>query len=858
MSDQSLSARVTRANQRMIQQVAISYAIVASLWIVISDQLLALSVNEAALPRVAIYKGLAFVMVTAALLYFLLRAVTAHTAQGSMQEHAATWPPPDTALLTRRSGAGAYAIALLAIAVTFALRGSWDVSLEERPTFNLFMIPITLSALLSGLGPGLFVTALAVVGVSGLLPLPIEALRVDSTAEAVLIGMMAINGVAISVVCEALHMARRRAEALMTSQQRVLEEYRLLSDQLPDCVWRKDLEGRYVSCNARFAAAIGRAPHEVIGHKETELFPSDDALRWRAEDLRVIESRTPLEREELWCTAQQVIGWVLVSKAPVLDNTGACIGTIGVARDISGRHAAEEALRDSESHLRALFELGEDAILMFVLKPDGTPGRFIDFNPAAVALLGWSRDELLDLEPARLLHAMNRALAREIGQRLQQAGRLRIDLTIIGKRGNELPVDATITLVRQRDDGTQAALAVLRDMSDRRQADAEQARLQAQVIEMQKNQAIGQLAGGIAHDFNNILATVLGYCELAMTRAAVMPGSRLHDYLDAIHSAGERGRDLVSKMMTFSRSAPQVPAQRPDPVFVEPIVEEALRLLRATIPSSTRINFERGTQLSAVYAERVEIEQMIMNLVINARDAIDGIGGITVEIHPPREVSGICRACRQDIDGHYLAIAVSDTGQPFYTTKEVGRGTGLGLSVVHGIAHKLGGHILLRSTLDMGSTFDILLPAASALPPTADAAELLADAEAEVHNDGRGRHVMVVDDEPLLALYWREVLETAGYRVSEFHDGALALEAFLAAPDTFDAVLTDQTMPGIPGDVLARRIRELRPALPVILCSGYSERLALPDFAALGLSAVFRKPVNAELILSTLRDAAAP
>jgi len=672
------------------------------------------------------------------------------------------------------------------------------------------------------------------------------------------LGLFVLMGIGSSFICEALHRARRRAEALLGEQKRLNAEYRLLAEQLPDYVWRKDLTGRYVSCNSRFAVVAGRTITDMVGRAESEISFAEDAARWNAEDLQVAASRAPFEREQYWRSPYCDVGWVQVTKSPVLDELGECIGIIGVARDVTARRATQEALRASERYFNALFVESIDAMLTFALPPQGPPGGFIDMNPAAERLLGRSREQLLQMQPADILPELGADALQALAERLRQDGHLRAELRVDAGDETRIPIDVSVTLVLQRDDGTHVAMAVGRDMRERRSAEAERLRLQAQIIEMQKHEAIGQLTGGIAHDFNNLLATVLGYSELALRRARDLADRRLVDHLDAIRTAGERGRDLVAKMLSFARSQPLEAAELPAPLDLLPVLEDSLRLLRATIPSSVVIELQSDAHLPAVQAARVDIEQVVMNLVINARDAMGGVGTLRIELRDAGLVSGTCTACGQSVHAHCVMLRVEDSGpgiaralrtqvfQPFFTTKEVGKGTGLGLAVVHGVVHRNGGHVLLGDGTD-GARFDVLLPLApTGLIPLA-----------AVHPDARpdsgsGRHVVVVDDEPLLAEYWREVLSEAGYRVSIFADGESALTAFLAEPSAFDLVVSDQTMPGMTGDVLAREIRDRRPAVPVVLCSGYSERLQRADGMPPGVAAMLDKPVSRERMLKVI------
>ena len=719
------------------------------------------------------------------------------------------------------------------------------------------------TGLFGGAGPGLAATALATVSV-----LISDAAGVDWAADTgqvaaqlLRFGLFVVLGVGSSLVCEALHLARRRAESLYAAQHRLLAEYRLLAEQLPDYVWRKDLEGRHVSCNSRFASTVGLPAAEIVGRTDEELFFAEDAAQWRAEDRRVIESGETTERGQFWRTPHGDVGWIISTKSPVYDDDGHCIGLIGVARDVTARGAAEDALRVSERCLHALFDESIDPMVTFVLPPAGQPTAFLDVNPAAERLLGRTRAALQALTPADILLDVSQAKLDALMASVREAGHLQLEIDIAAGDGTRIPTDVSITLVHQRADGSHVALAVGRDLRQRHAAQAERLRLQAQVTEMQKREAIGQLTGGIAHDFNNLLATVLGYAELALGRAQRDGDAKLTEYVNAIRIAGERGRDLVAKMLTFARSRPLDAAELPAPLALRPVIADSLRLLRATIPSSVEIGFDCAPELPPVQAERVDIEQILMNLVINARDAMGGVGRVAVSAYGAQHVAGQCSACGQAFDAAYVVLRVEDSGpgvspalrtqvfQPFFTTKQTGEGTGLGLAVVHGVVHRHGGHIVL-SEGEHGARFDILLPLATSVAPTREAAPA-----SEPRTAAGDCHVMIVDDEAMLAEYWREVLTEAGYRVSVFVDGRAALAAFDAAPTAFDAVVSDQTMPGMTGDALAEALRARGSDIPFVLCSGYSARLDPQRTQPLGLTALLVKPVARDTLLDVLRDA---
>jgi PAS domain S-box-containing protein len=381
------------------------------------------------------------------------------------------------------------------------------------------------------------------------------------------------------------------------------------------------------------------------------------------------------------------------------------------------------------------------------------------------------------------------------------------------------------------------------DVTAQKQAQVDKEQLEAQLRQSQKMEAIGTLAGGIAHDFNNILGAILGYGELAQQHSA--QGSPLRRYLDNVMHAAERAQVLVERILGFSRSGLGDRA----PVNVQFVIEETLELLEASLPAGIRLERRIEAGNSAVIGDATYLHQVAMNLCTNAIQAMERGGVLRVilecaDVHEPRTLS------RGSLtSGRYVRLIVSDTGigippavlerifDPFFTTKGVGQGTGLGLSLVHGIVSDLGGAIDITSKAGEGTSFDIWLPVAGETAmPAAEAARTLPR--------GNGETVMIVDDErPLVALA-EEITAQLGYEPVGFNSSSAALEAFRAKPHRFDAVLTDEAMPDLVGTELAHEIRRLRPAVPIILMSGYGGPQLTNHAAEIGVNEVLRKPLH--------------
>ncbi|GMQ83980.1 MAG: hypothetical protein BMS9Abin06_0728 [Gammaproteobacteria bacterium] len=386
-----------------------------------------------------------------------------------------------------------------------------------------------------------------------------------------------------------------------------------------------------------------------------------------------------------------------------------------------------------------------------------------------------------------------------------------------------------------------------RRLSELQQNETERIQMQNQLRQAQKMEAIGQLTGGIAHDFNNILGSILGYTSLAQQKLSADGDRKLAGYLAEVYRAGERARDLISQMLAFSRGGATIHQA----MVLTPLVKECVKMMRPTLPTTIALLTEIADNIPAVMMDTVQLHQLIMNLCINARDAIENEKGcIEIRLHTVTGVRTNCSSCHHRVQGDFVELVTQDNGKgidtavlhkifdPFFTTKDIGKGTGMGLSMVHGIVHGHGGHILVDSTPGEGTTFRLLFPLAG---NTSDTAAQSGGIQELVRGSGR---VMVVDDDPALTGYLKELLQGQGYQVTALTDSREALDLFEQDPQAIDLVLTDQTMPRLAGDRLAQAMLAQRPDLPVILCTGYSDRIDAGRARQLNIRGYFTKPVD--------------
>jgi PAS domain S-box-containing protein len=525
---------------------------------------------------------------------------------------------------------------------------------------------------------------------------------------------------------------------------------------------------------------------------------------------------------------------------------------LAFTRDVTARKAAEDALRASEEQYRAIFNASADALVLW-------NSRFqrVDVNPAYERMYGFSRDKVLAGAPARDLPAEDLRPGGEIVARTLAGERCDVEIDTVGGNGERFQVEVRTIPIQHR--GEPHVLAMIRDVTHRREAEQRRAELEAQLRQAQKMEAIGHLTGGIAHDFNNLLTSIMGYVALASERSAGSDGN-LVAYLGQASLSCARARDLIQQMLTFSRGH----RGEPRALALAPLVRESAKLLRSSFPATVELHADLDDDAPPVLLDPVQLEQVLMNLAINARDAMHSIGTIRVSVQRAVRTTGrVCTSCRKDVTGELVELTVADTGpgvppevlermfEPFFTTKEVGQGSGMGLSTVHGIVHEHGGHIVVETTPCEGARFRVLLPALRA--PDGSAARR----DATVQGRGLpqatlGGRVAVVDDEASVALFMHDLLAHWGLSVTTYLDAVDALQA-IAQGMAFDLVITDETMPGMTGLELAQALHALDAGLPILLYTGYGNGVTEADLERAGVAALVRKPVEPAVLLAVLK-----
>ncbi len=396
---------------------------------------------------------------------------------------------------------------------------------------------------------------------------------------------------------------------------------------------------------------------------------------------------------------------------------------------------------------------------------------------------------------------------------------------------------------------TNEVVAIFDDITQKKRSERESKTLQRQLQQAQKMETLGLLTGGIAHDFNNILASVVGYTELAMSEE--IDNEDVMDSLRQVRIAGERGRDLINQMLAFSRGESGEFSE----ISLREVVEDTIKIVRPSVPSSIVCDHVLDSGLPHIRGDKSMLMQVIMNICVNARDAIGEKGTISIVLSDASVVEGVCVSCLKSFASEYIVLEISDSGtgmdpaslnnifEPFFSTKPSGEGTGMGLAMVHGIMHQHGGHILVESTPGQGTQFKLLFPVLNASKvneiPTAGHKKTF-------HAPSYIKTAMVVDDEFPVAQLMGKILNKAGIDTVVFCDSQRALKAFDDAPERFDLVITDQTMPEVTGINLVRHIQTKRKELPVIICTGFSHTLSPKLLEEVGVYGLLEKPVDRE------------
>jgi PAS domain S-box-containing protein len=654
--------------------------------------------------------------------------------------------------------------------------------------------------------------------------------------------------------------------------EEALRRYELLSAHTRDIIlfMRRD-DGRILEANSAAANAYG--------------YSHDELLALSIQDLRLPDARGLTAEQMAEADTQGILFETVHHRKDgstfhvEVSSRGATIGgtrtLISVIRDITARKRAEEDLRQRSLELRQLTERLEERVrertaelaesteklraemsarlrLVAAVEQAGegvaitNPEGLIDYvNPAFERISGIGWEEILGKNYYEILADENlkKKIQSSVGRDETWSGRVNRRK----KDGQSFALDVTLSPIRDGSGAVINYLAMERDVT-------QELRLEQHLRQMQKVEALGTLAGGIAHDFNNILNPIFINTELVLLDAP--PGSPMRPPLQLVLEAAERGKNLVKQIITFSRQK----EHEAKPLKAEPLIKEALKFLRASLPSTVEIREKIRRETGFILADPTQIHQVVMNLCGNAAYAMREKGGVLEVSLAEVEADADMARLHPDLrPGPYLRLTVSDTGagmtrevmervfDPFFTTKKPGEGSGMGLSVVHGIVRKGKGAITVYSEVGKGSTFNVFFPRVE------DEAPSLKVSSQPI---ARGRErILLVDDEEVQVQSIRNMLERLGYAVAARNDSVEALALFRKDPRAFDLVITDQTMPQMTGVRLAEEVMRIRPDMPVVLCTGFSETVDADGVKASGICQFLMKPFSAREMAETIRRA---
>jgi len=638
---------------------------------------------------------------------------------------------------------------------------------------------------------------------------------------------------------------RKKAEEALRDSE---EKFRSLFDLSPLPIAILELEtGKFIDVNKKWCELTKYTPEQVLGKTTTELgFYSEDN---RNRFIKLLEASGEVHGLEMEFKLKGGSTVSALMFAKLMRIAGKEL-IFNIFLDLTESKQAEKALRESEERLIEAQKMGKMGYWEFDLNTRKSTWSnqvydLFEINPDQ------STPDFMENMPQYYPEDFER-IQRTVLKAMETGQTRKTDYLAKLPSGKTAYHCSTFHPIKDKNDCVTEVRGTVQDITERKLAEEEKIKLEIQLQQAQKMEAMGTLAGGIAHDFNNILSAIFGFTELAMGQAE--KGSVPEKCLREVLTAGKRAKDLVQQILTFSRQT----EKELKPVQITLITKEALKLLRASLPTTIEIKQNLQSD-SLVMSDPTQIHQILMNLCTNAGHAMEEKGGVLEVKLEDVELDSAFSAVHPDIEsGPYVQLTVSDTGcgmsqevmnkifDPFFTTKEKGVGTGMGLSVVHGIVKSYGGAINVYSEPGKGSTFKVILPVA----------EKRMEPEIEIEKPilGGTERILFVDDEQPITNLAKQLLEPFGYKVETRTSSMEAFELFKIKPQAFDVVITDMTMPNMTGEELSKKIMTIRPDIPVILCTGFSQRISEKRAKNSGISAFIMKPFLADEMTRTIRQ----
>ena len=539
--------------------------------------------------------------------------------------------------------------------------------------------------------------------------------------------------------------------------------------------------------------------------------------------------------------------WLSISTSIVKDENNT-VHVMAVMIDITDRKQVEEELISQQDFIKEALDAQKDTFFIF----DPLTGQALQWNKAFENISGYSNEEISSLKaPESYYSKEDLEKASKYIESILRGGAGTVELQLICKDGHRLPTEYSASIIRDAEENPKTVISIGRDISERKKAEKEKAELERRLRQAHKMEAIGTMAGGIAHDFNNMLAIIIGNAEMALHDIPEDSFSR-HN-IDQVLDASLRAKDLVKQILAFSRQTDKTAR----PINIIQATEDSLKLLRSTIPTSVEISNKFELDERFIKVVPTQFHQLIINLCTNATQAMHDKGVLKIGLTEINLTKDSANQLGKE-PGSYIRLSVSDTGEgmdpatidrifdPFYTTREVGQGTGMGLSVVHGIVESHGGFITVESEPGKGSTFHVFFPVAEKMPIDDEIEE---SRTLPIGNE----RILFVDDEKALTVIGSKMLEQLGYTVTTFTSSTVALEIFKSQQDGFDLIITDMAMPDLTGKELAAELLKVRPDIPIILCTGYSSIISKENAEEFGIREFCMKPWNMKQLAKTVR-----
>jgi PAS domain S-box-containing protein len=644
---------------------------------------------------------------------------------------------------------------------------------------------------------------------------------------------------------------RKHTEAQLRATK---DRFRALIETTSDWAWEVDSDGVYTYSSPKVRDLLGYEPDELIGKTPFDVMEPEFGEVVRNVFEGFVARRLPFNGLVNTCLHKDGHEVILeTSGVPIFDGENTLIGYRGIDRDITERTKAEHELRKHRDTAQMYLDIA--GVMLVVI---GRDHKVTLINPKGCEILGYEESDIVGRDwfenflPEYVRDTVVSGFDELMRGDLQPMEYF--ENPVLTSSGEERLIAWHNTMIYDEEGNVTGSLSSGSDVTDRRRAERERQNLEAQLQHSQRMETIGTLAGGIAHDFNNILSPILGYTDLVMEDLG--ENHPTYSNLQEVVKAGHRAKELVQQIMVFSRQMDRDVG----PIHLHLVVREALKFIRASLPTTIEIQQNVSIESGVVRANSTQIHHLLVNLCTNSAHSMRESGGLLRVELQPFEVDEEMAGKHTDLaTGSYARLSVRDTGrgmdektrermfEPFFTTREVGDGTGLGLSVVHGIVASHNGVIAVDSQPGEGTTITVYFPTA----PSAPARDVIPD-PAEVSGDER---VLFVDDEEAITRLGRHMLGRLGYSVTTASNGIDALEILKAQPDGFDVLITDQTMPGLTGLELIREVRIHRPELPVLLITGFSEKVTPEIIADLKIDGFLIKPLVANKIGAAIRRA---